>query len=76
MAPKDKGMLRELLDEYGPSVVIRVLVKTAYGPRAGEFLRRLAQQLDPHYVDSGGYLPGAVTLCKDVPISFVNWEEK
>jgi len=36
----------------------------------------LAQQLDPHYVDSGGYLPGAVTLCKDVPISFVNWEEK
>lgn len=69
MTPKDKGMLRELLHEYGPSLLISAIAEEAYGLEAGKFLRRLAQNLDPRMVTDqeyarelqaqGGQIPGA-----------------
>ena len=46
MTPKDKGILRELLHEYGPSVVIQAIAKQGYWADGGQvFLLKQAEEL-------------------------------
>jgi len=51
MTPKDKGMLRELLDEYGPSVVIQAIAKQGYWADGGQvFLLKQAGKIDADHM--------------------------